>query len=66
MASGLSNRLCASMVAPVSTRPFAFPLRLVVTRAGLWGKQGYEDVTNLINAKEASEKLKIPVVKGDK
>jgi phage shock protein E len=29
-------------------------------------KQGYGDVTNLINAKEASEKLKIPVVKGDK
>jgi phage shock protein E len=29
-------------------------------------KQGYEDVTNLINAAEASEKLKVPVVKGDK
>ena len=29
-------------------------------------KIGYEDVTNLINAKEASEKLKIPIIKGDK
>jgi len=29
-------------------------------------KQGYEDVTNLINADEASGKLKIPIVKGDK
>lgn len=29
-------------------------------------KLGYEDVTNLINAKEASEKLNIPIVKGDK
>jgi phage shock protein E len=27
---------------------------------------GYEDVTNLINADEASGKLKIPIVKGDK
>ena len=29
-------------------------------------KLGYEDVTNLINAQEASEKLKIPIIKGDK
>ena len=29
-------------------------------------KRGYEDVTNLIDAKEASEKLNIPIVKGDK
>jgi phage shock protein E len=29
-------------------------------------KLGYEDVTNLVNAKEASEKLKIPIVTGDK
>jgi phage shock protein E len=29
-------------------------------------KQGYEDVTNLINADEASGKLKIPIIKGDK
>jgi len=29
-------------------------------------KLGYEDVSNLINAKEASEKLKLPIIKGDK
>lgn len=29
-------------------------------------KLGYEDVTNLINADEASGKLKIPIIKGDK
>lgn len=27
---------------------------------------GYEDVTNLINVQEASEKLKTPIIKGDK
>jgi phage shock protein E len=29
-------------------------------------KLGYEDVTNLNNATEASEKLNIPIIKGDK
>jgi len=29
-------------------------------------KLGYEDVTNLISADEASGKLKIPIVKGDR
>lgn len=29
-------------------------------------KLGYEDVTNMINAAETSEKLGIPIIKGDK
>lgn len=29
-------------------------------------KMGYEDVTNLIDAREASGKLGIPIIKGDK